>query len=51
MSAPDEKEFTVFLRENEYAVKADRFMVDEGVLKFLSGTTMVAAFNYWDGVI
>lgn len=51
MSAGTEKEFTVFLRENEYSVKADRFAIDEGVLKFMSGSTQVAAFNSWDGVI
>lgn len=46
-----EKEFTVYLRESEYTVEADRFSVDDGVLKFLSGTTLVAAFSAWDGVL
>ena len=51
MSAGTEKEFTVVLRDTEFSVKADRFTLDDGVLKFLSGSTQVAAFNSWDAVI
>lgn len=51
MSAENEKAFTVFLHQNEFAVTAERFTIDEGVLKFFAGSTQVAAFNSWDGVI
>lgn len=51
MTAGTEKEFTVLLYETNYTVKADRFVIDEGILKFMSGSTQVAAFNRWDGVI
>lgn len=50
MSA-SEKQFTVYLRENEYLVNAERLVVDDGVLKFTNGSTLVAAFSNWDGVI
>jgi len=51
MSGAPEKEFTVFLREAEFAVKAERFIIDDGVIRFFTGSTAVAAFTNWDGVI
>lgn len=51
MSAGAEKEFTVFLRDTEFIVKAERFVLDDNVLTFLSGTTRVAMFSSWDAVI
>lgn len=51
MGKQEQREYKVYGDGVEFTVTADRFIIEDRLLVFLSGTDQVAAFATWEAVI